>query len=197
MFEWTAATVAGWLVWMVVSILPFLGSILVACVIPPIIGILAYPLLLIAIPLLIGGYIPGVAIGALQWLVLRKYIRKASFWLLATAIGSMINQLIQYRGWDAWPIESGMVIGSILGVCQALVLTRWKWQAASWVFASMGGWTFSWALFKSEGMIPAGIVLGVITGLTLLWLLNQPVRRPPRQSEEVRSPMQPTSTDVA
>lgn len=67
--------------------------------------------------------LPGIILGASQWLILRHYLSKAGWWILATSVG-------QYAGWSILRIsgltvnrvESWIVFGIIFGALTGINL---------------------------------------------------------------------------
>ncbi len=141
-----------------------------------------------------GGVVVGVTVaGVLQWLVLRRQIARAAWWIVASLVSGVVAGGVIYGvGGDAgftaevardldvgWVVEAGLY-GAVLGVLQWLVLRGQVALSGLWVLASTVGWivgdpvcsslmgfgTLSWVVF--------GAVYGAITGLVLVWLLRQP-----------------------
>jgi hypothetical protein len=81
-------------------------------------------------------------VGTAQWLVLRREIPKAGWWVAATAIGGAIGQLgVAYSQlWSA----------AVLGIVQALVLRRSLPNANWWPLATMLG-LLSAGLYSLQG----------------------------------------------
>lgn len=161
--------------------------------------------------------------GTAQWLVLRRYIQKLGWraWAVATALGAgiawtlwMIPSLLMNFGEtssaDAGATEPdgfilyglaaalGLVLGSVLGIPQWLVLRRYVLRAGWWVGANSLAWAIGMgAIFLgmdallSEGpgtsgdntpmLVPGllamlaatGTVVGAVHGLALVWLLSK------------------------
>ena len=119
------------------------------------------------------GYVGGMTVGAagagvLQWLVLRRRIDRAGWWVLATALASaVVGALIVAvgvvggRNWNlTWSADPGRVVvglagmglfGAALGALQWLVLHRQVARAGWWVLAGGVGWVAG---------APIGAVLG-------------------------------------
>lgn len=53
----------------------------------------------------------GLAIGVMQWLPLRKYVRRAGWWIIANSIGMLIN--VPVAGWILG-VQTGLVTGLAL-----------------------------------------------------------------------------------
>ncbi len=115
----------------------------------------SYRMLLIpylALLLLIGGLILGVS----QWLLMRKYMQKAGWWVLACTLGCSVGGLI------------GGIIATI--IYETLIPRNWK--AGMLLGSAEGFWTFL------AGTIGTS-VLGLVTGLAFTWLLRHSSRSGP------------------
>jgi hypothetical protein len=140
------------------------------------------------------GAVIGTAIGIGQWLVLRGRIKRAGWWILASIIGFGIGKaVVDAFGQDvSGPVGFGLggaVIGASLGVAQWFVLHRHVAQAERWVPASVVAWAVG-GVFIGVAEHAAGgptgtayligaagaAVAGVITGLSLVWLLRLRLR---------------------
>lgn len=136
------------------------------------------------------GVVIGVAVGILQWLVLRRRINRAGWWILASIIGFAVGKF----GGDAiaqavsGPVGfglSGAAIGASLGMAQWVVLRRHVAQAGWWVLASALAWAVGWAIINAVDEAASGptgtayligatgaAAAGVITGVSLIWLFR-------------------------
>jgi len=164
---------------------------------------------------LAGTFIEGIVVGTAQWLVLRRPIKsiKWRIWVLATAIGAfiawtlgMIPSTFMFASADsggAAPAQMsdlmiyalaavmGLVLGSILGVPQWVVLRHHLPKAGWWVLANALAWMVGMVIvFVGTSFIPpeglslnvalvlllflfaAGAAVGAIHGLVLVWLLH-------------------------
>jgi hypothetical protein len=112
-------------------------------------------------------------IGVLQWAVLRRYLRQAGWWILASALGWA-------AGWGIViaiaPLGIGLLaeplLGAATGMLQWLVLRRQLRQAGWWIVVSTLGWTV--ALTGLTDQLLAGAVAGAVTGIALELLLRYP-----------------------
>ena len=138
--------------------------------------------------------IVGAGVGMMQWLVLRRHIPQAGWWVLASAVGWGVGG--QYlEGLDQWALNdlgegcilAFAIVGAGVGMMQWLVLRRRTPQAGWWVLASAVGWGVGWAgvgtaTSGEESVIDivivalamVGPVAGAITGYGLVQLLDIP-----------------------
>jgi len=124
--------------------------------------------------LLLVGALQGAILGFSQWLVLRHYIHKATWWILATTVGSLLAWLIglavsiamalafTLNGVKTTTLLLGVVwlgagVGTVLGFAQWLVL-----KAYVRVYIRQAGWwmaanALAWALGLFVAFMGAGI----------------------------------------
>jgi hypothetical protein len=152
-------------------------------------------------------------VSLMQWLALRRVVRRAGFWVPASIIGFIISSSIHgvvcyVRGYPdnldhlpgtvVWAMA--FVVGGVLaGVLQHRILRRQVCHSAWWVPASAVGWGLSIighrigiGLDKIFPTMPrilmvfatlmvtlglASVLLGIVTGGTLIWLLRQPMQQ--------------------
>jgi hypothetical protein len=137
----------------------------------------------------------GLAGGFMQWLVIRRRIAGTGWWVPASTLGFpvalvMAEGAMRLVGIPS-PILLGVLFGILSGILPWLVLRRQVARAGWWVpahllgslvggamgivafhvMALIGFYQFPWA--AAGAMFGAG--LGAITGITLVWLLRQPV----------------------
>jgi len=123
------------------------------------------------------GAVLGPVAGVVQWLVLRRQIRKGGWWVLASVIGWPVALLavgFALQDPPGWILFA--VVGAVIGVAQWLVLRRQVQRAGWWVLASTMGWgmtviTQGIPVGWVAGMSMAGAMVGAITGIALVWLL--------------------------
>jgi hypothetical protein len=148
----------------------------------------------------------GAMGGFMQWLVLRRLIAGASWWVLASTLGFAIAPIASLAGvmamsqvmsLDGNPMAAPILLGVLFGILSAimpwLVLRRQVARAGWWIPAHVLGslvggalgivafhamallrlYQFPWA--AAGAMFGAG--LGAITGITLVWLLRQPITK--------------------
>ncbi len=129
--------------------------------------------------LTIFGFAVGASVGIMQWLVLRRRVYRAGWWVLATATGSAVGAAV------------GSVFGTSIGaallgvvsvaIMQWLVLRRQVYRAGWWMLITVVGLIVALALGKVLGLplvsfwsVVMGLpVFGAITGSVLVWLLQQ------------------------
>jgi hypothetical protein len=143
-------------------------------------------------------------VGLMQWLALRRIVRRAGFWVLSSIIGFTISSSIHgvvcyvwgypdnldhFPGTVVWAMAF-VVGGTLAGVLQQRILRRHVRWSAWWVPASVAGWGLSMiglgipSFFPPNGrpfivlpLVLASVLLGIVTGGTLIWLLRQPTQQ--------------------
>jgi len=141
------------------------------------------------------GVVFGVMIGVLQWLVLRRQIDRAYWWIAATVAGLGLGTplgILALRPMFAGPTGIGelssllyfillaaLVPGAVVGLLQRLVLRRhfsgtWWWvltSALTWpvsfLYVLEGGDDVSLAMERAGSLAGLGLVLGTISGIAL------------------------------
>jgi hypothetical protein len=138
----------------------------------------------------------GLVIGVLQYILLRLHLPRMGWWIVATILGWLLgligSRLLYsslYRPFDQsalWiEVLLTALIGLSMGIAQWLVLRQRVPQAGWWIVANLIGWgVIGWgaATITTRMVIPAVSLVtvpGIITGVTLWWLLD---RLPQRQS---------------
>jgi hypothetical protein len=127
---WTLATAGALLLTTLVIELLFLAFL----------GYLLLPLVPLA------GVVVGFPVGALQWLVLRRVVPNAGYWILVTGFAFGLAWLVTivlgfYVMGGALLIVAGAVGAALIGCAQAVLLRRWSRRARVWVPVSIAGWT--------------------------------------------------------
>ncbi len=98
----------------------------------------------------------GILVGALQWLILRTYIKHNSWWIFVTPLGMVLGTYISrfalriaddhfYLLGNSWSIAlwlSRFLYGVIIGSSQWLVLQKSVSKSWAWLIAN----GFSWSL---------------------------------------------------
>ena len=137
----------------------------------------------------------GLAGGFMQWLVLRRRIAGTGWWVPASTLGFPVALVMAEGamrvGEIPSPILLGVLFGILSGILPWLVLRRQVARAGWWVpahllgslvggamgivafhvMALIGFYQLPWA--AAGAMFGAG--LSAITGITLVWLLRQPI----------------------
>jgi hypothetical protein len=135
----------------------------------------------------LSGALGGASVGIAQWLVLRRQVSRAGWWVLASSVGLAVGSVV---GPDIMPDLSraeptfvvgiaqvalrGVQDGASIGIAQWLVLRRRVARGGWWVLASTVGLAVG-VLFS----VAAGVIYAPITGGVLVWLLRHPVTEEP------------------
>ena len=139
----------------------------------------------------LAGTVIGASLGIAQWLILRRFIARAGWWVLASIVGLAVgfgvcsavlfaDDFAQDVGFAIAGAVAGTVIGAALGIAQWLVLRRHVARAGWWVLASAVGVaifeTVDFAMqFDAGPVFLVGVAAySAITGGVLVWLLRQP-----------------------
>lgn len=115
----------------------------------------------------------GIALGVLQWFVLREYIRKSWQWIIATIVGwTAGSTLVLLLVADGAEFLAGVILGCTVGTAQWLVLRREVQWNGWWLIINVVAWTTGMALLP--GLLSTGAMIGAITGIALGLLLQYP-----------------------
>ncbi len=125
----------------------------------------------------VGVAVGGIVAGELQWLVLRRQVAGAGWWVLASTVAAAVVGVVVFGvgvvsadvGW----VGGAGLFGTVVGVLQWLVLRRQVARAGWWVLASTVGWVVGGPVGGFVGWAALGAVYGAITGSVLVWLLRQ------------------------
>ena len=131
----------------------------------------------------VGLIVLGASIGGMQWLVLRRQVSWAGWWVVANIAGWTVGALVNLPLNLPLGLFPGWLVGLLVaGVFQWLVLRRHIYRATWWLLVSFAGFVtgsgISVAIPGCLGPCSAavlGAVLGAMTGIALAWLLRQPV----------------------
>ncbi len=132
-------------------------------------------------PVLWAGYLGfawgAILVGALQWLVIRPHVARASRWVLASLGAAVVVGVVVF-GVGSVDADAGWVVGTGLfgaaaGLLQWPVLRRGVPRAGWWVLASTVGWIAGIPAGEAVGWNGLGAVHGVITGTVLVFLLRR------------------------
>ena len=146
------------------------------------------------LPTLVGAAF-GAPFGLAQWFVLRRRLRRAGQWIVASTLGYALVFLL---GFSFFPGESAVdfgvaqqiLLGLGLGAAISLPSALLQWwlvlrgqvaQAGLWVAASVLSWAIGFALsfalaavFDGLSFIGGVVVALALTGLAMRWLLRRP-----------------------
>jgi hypothetical protein len=121
--------------------------------------------------------------GLLQYLLLRRYLPRMGWWIVATAVGWPLGIVAVYFGNAIWPVVlnansiwSAALVGAVIGLAQWLVLRRRVSHAGWGVLATALGWGLVRLIAGEVFISPVelliiGAVPATVTGLALWWLL--------------------------
>jgi hypothetical protein len=127
----------------------------------------------------------GIAMGIMQWFVLKDRVRNSVWWIIATTVGWLLGSTIaMFLLPDGSEFLAGLLIGTTTGIAQWLILKSELYLAGWWVIASIIAWTTG--LFLLPGLFLSGVMAGVITGFALALLMNFPKPEPGQISEVLR-----------
>ncbi len=130
------------------------------------------------------GLVCGLALGALQWLVLRPHLNFAWRWIIATAAGWGVGfpagvSLASLLGMVGF--QFGVVVGATTGFASGLVqwlaLRKHLKDSGWWVLASTFAWTSSLLYYQpGASWLGAyyGLLSGMVSGTVLFWLVYRP-----------------------
>jgi hypothetical protein len=128
------------------------------------------------------GVVVGASAGTMQWLVLRRQVSRAGWWVLATTLGMGVGFALvrvvtltvsrMAGGGPMFGLVNGALVGTLIGTMQWLVF-RWQVSRAGWwVLASALGMGVGFALDQVAGQL-VGVAM---TGIALVWLLRRPAQ---------------------
>ncbi len=158
-----------------------------------------------AVAFVLFGAVAGASVGIAQWLVLRRHIPGAGWWVLASTVGLPVGFAVGFAVLEAVGLTGGShfsggagslvlfgaVAGASVGIAQWLVLRRYIPGAGWWVLASIVGSAAAFAVIftvtagveetvgYAGGGAVGGALYGAITGAALVWLLRQPITQEP------------------
>lgn len=146
---------------------------------------------------LLWGWVAGGGLAALlQWVLLRHQVTQAGWWIAVSVVGLMIGTglslvvsqyVLQLAGLTAAFASVGAAVGISVGISQWLMLRLQFRQASWWVLASTAGYCLGLlAAVNAPVAIPVrqalifgpefgglvGIISGIVTGVTMFWLLQ-------------------------
>jgi hypothetical protein len=145
----------------------------------------------------------AVFLSTLQWIVLRRYMPRSGWWIMATigglvvamAVSAGVVMLISKALGDQQSLQYispvvMSVVGLMLGLAQLLVLHRYIRQPHWWMLASALGWfilslIIGKSIDRTTDIVALGAIPAALTGLALLWLWQSPTES--RTSEEIHA----------
>jgi hypothetical protein len=137
----------------------------------------------------------GSLLGTAQWLILRRQLSRAGWWVLAVAAGEVIGEVLGSRVGFIVDRCLGMGVGAelsrvaVMAWCatEAVLVATGQWlvlrqrinQAGWWVLVATAGWVVSYATGELVDEVVGevarwavvGSIYGIITGTVLVWLL--------------------------
>jgi len=136
----------------------------------------------------------AVFLSTLQWVVLRRYVPRSGWWIMATVGGLLIAMavsaglvMVMSKTLGLGNQESLLyispivmtVVGLMLGLAQLLVLHRNIRKPYWWVLASTFGWfilslVIGKSVDRTTDIVALGAIPAALTGLALLWQWQEP-----------------------
>lgn len=181
--QWILATSIGWLIG------SFVGFALASIIIEDVIGsgvlgeILGY--------FMFGAGL-GAGVGYSQWHIIHKYFKISAWWIWASAIGIGLPFVIDVLLVELVGVEyelkndildqliTGVICGLLIGLLQINVVKSLSKKGIWWIVISPLAWGISWLSREIADVVGffiiGGVVLGAITGIAILWLLQFPVQ---------------------
>ena len=148
--------------------------------------------------------ITGILTGSLQYGLLRRYLSRMGWWVLATTGGWLLGLLLTYGLRQAaanfWTVDViygpgsqevvFFLMGLSIGLGQWLLLRRRLPWAGWWIVANIAGWGL-FALITGQTLdqfwfMVLGVMTGCATAVTLALLMNK-LSRPNRKVYKARS----------
>ena len=183
---WACVNSLGWIIglefgWFIFRAALDLGMVLIV-IDPP--GLIITPILFATVI--------GLTIGLVQWLLIRRYIFRSGWWIVASMGGHIVGNILIYVSTPyllsvGRPLQNNVVAGALVGVsigtAQWLVLRKQFYQSGLWILGNTVGWSISYLLssLMAERIVTChdtcqssigGMTLGIITGWMLMRLLH-------------------------
>jgi predicted Ser/Thr protein kinase len=148
---WVSANTAGWIIGLV------LGAAVLSALQESFLGAF------------LAAFALGLSTGAMQWFVLRRYLRQPGQWVWASVGGTLIGAFALSivtqidTGGEPWGIVvvlgiATTIFGACLGIAQSLVLGDQYRGAGWWVLSSIAAWLLA-------GLVNGGIAVAMVSGL--------------------------------
>lgn len=139
----------------------------------------------------LGLVVGATLIGVLQWLVLRRHVSRAGWWVVSSlgavaVVGLVIFGLGAFDPDVGWFLGVGL-FGMAAGMLQWVILRGQLPRAAWWIVASAVGWILGMPLGDVNGPPALGAVYGLATGTALVWLLRSDQTEPARSVQDLPS----------
>ena len=148
---------------------------------------------------MLGSGVFALSISSAQWILLRRYVSKSGWWLIAGTVGRAFGVLIGFiavmmiivqfdLNGGTWSFLAYVIIrGAVLGVSQWIILRQWRTKTGWWILGNAISWMlvpmvadFFVGTTISNPIV--GILLyaipGIITGALIMWILRQPIPEP-------------------
>jgi hypothetical protein len=128
----------------------------------------------------------GALLGLGQWFVLRRYLPRIEWWVIASFLGYAVGYslvLVPIPAVDEFgPAKLVLGLGSTLGILQWLTLRGRVPQAGWWIIISLAGWALAIALpgvlyltglyVEPFDLVAALLMPAAVTGAGMVWLLQ-------------------------
>jgi hypothetical protein len=133
----------------------------------------------------------SLCMGVLQYGLLRRYLPRMGWWVLATAVGWLLGAMLIF-GWvravmyfwtaeminESWAIAPAFVVlGMSVGVGQWLLLRRRLPRGGWWIVANAVGWSLVLPITGDSldqfDLLVLGILPACVTAVTFALLMNQ------------------------
>jgi hypothetical protein len=115
--------------------------------------------------------------------LLRRGAVSRLWWLISTIGGCAIASSLGVDKFGS--IAFGVASGVSAGLFQCLILMMRFNKAEWWIAASIAGWAICGiTTFSVEGLLITSVLSGIITGATMIWISQHPLR--PNKRRRVR-----------
>ena len=155
-FRWVLATVAGFtLAWPLSRTVGLIaGSIIAAWAVGGVPEDRMEIVVSWAVLVAVAFGLAGAATGMMQWLILRRHLKRASWWVLSSALGFAMGAALDVLAsppLDVLGTPSGapvffLTAGPVVGTAQWVLLRRQVYRAGWWILASSLAWGLGWSI---------------------------------------------------